>query len=140
MSRIVPLRPWHLRLIEPQQEQALLAAPQLNERFGEAVLAAGQAWACVDSEQVYAAAGFVFDEGQAKAWAILSRTAGARMVTITRAARRIIGSQAKPVQALVRDGFAEGEKWAAMLGFERSVSYFTVGPDGHRYDKWVFNG
>lgn len=140
MTRIVALKPWHLRLLAPQPEQTILAAAQLNERFGEAVLAAGPAWACVDCEHVYAAAGLAEEAGRTVAWAILGGDLSRHMVRITRAARaRLKTLGDRPVEAHIRHGHELGEKWAALLGFERDVFSFSVGPDGLRYDKWVLN-
>lgn len=137
MARIVPLRPWHLRLIEPQQEQAVFAAPQLNEDWGEAMVAAGSAWACVDRERVYAAAGFVFEDWRALAWAIIGHGARQQMVAMTRMARREIARLSLPVETYVRDEFAAGERWAALLGLTRESS--GIGPNGLMYGKWVRN-
>ena len=135
MARIVSLRPWHLRLIEPQAEQIVHAAPQLNEDWGEAMIAAGPAWACVDSDRVYGAGGFVFEDWRAVAWAILGQCAGRQMMAITRAARREIATVTLPVETYVRDGFAAGERWARMLGL--SCSGNEIGPNGLSYGKWV---
>lgn len=135
MARIVRLRPWHLVLIEPQPEQAMHARPQLNEDFGEALLSGGPAWVCCDAEKVYGAAGFVFEEGRALAWAILSRYAGEQMLAITRAARREFENVKAPIEAYVREGFAAGERWASMLGLARAG--VMVGPNGLTYGKWV---
>ena len=137
MARIVSLRPWHLRLIDPQAEQVIHAAPQLNEDFGEAVIAAGPAWACVDGERVYGAGGFVFEDWRAVAWAILGQCAGRQMMAMTRVARREVARITLPIEAYVRDEFAAGERWAKLLGL--SLQSSGVGPNGLMYGKWVRN-
>lgn len=137
MARIVSLRPWHLRLIEPQAEQIVHAAPQLNENFGEAVIAAGPAWACVDGERVYGAGGFVFEDWRAVAWAILGHCAGRQMMAITRVARREVATITLPINAYVRDGWPIGERWAKMLGL--TLSGTEIAPNGLTYGKWVRN-
>lgn len=135
MARIIPLRPWHLRLIDPQDEQIVHAAPQLNEDWGRHMIAAGPAWACVDGERVYGAAGFVFEDWRAVAWAILGQRAGQQMMAITRVARREIARLTLPIEAYVRPGFAAGERWARLLGLTRGAD--EVAPNGLTYGKWV---
>lgn len=139
MSRIVPLRPWHLRLLEPQPEQTLLAAGQLNEWFGAAVLAAGPAWACVDGDHVYGAGGVVADEGRLQAWTILGSAAGQHMTAITRAARRAVEAMPGRVDAHVREGWPASRRWAALIGFIPEGS-IVIGPDGTKHELWVHNG
>ena len=131
---IVPLQPHHLALIEVQPEQAQITVGQLNEKFAEAVIAAGESWACVDGETVHAAAGVVTDEGRTLAWAILGKDAGRHLTAITRKAREVLKRQS--VEVFVRQGHAEGERWARMLGLRLKTASDAIGPDGRTFDLW----
>jgi hypothetical protein len=137
MTRIVPFKPWHLSLVDPQPEQALLVAGHLNDEYGEAFLAAGPAWSCVDLFRVYGCAGFVVEKSQATAWAILGRDIGPHFTLVHRQVARTLANSNFPlVVTAVRHGFDAGERWAAMLGFEREKIAWAAGPDGQDYDLW----
>lgn len=121
-------------MIDVQPEQEKITVGQLNETFASAVIAAGDAWACVDDGRVYAAAGIVTDEGRTLAWAILGKDAGRYLTAITRKAREVLKGQS--VEVFVRQGHAEGERWARMLGLTMKTASAVTAPDGRICDLW----
>jgi hypothetical protein len=92
---------------------------KITEDEAAAMLASGEAWACVRDGQVVGLCGIneEFPGVQGTAWAILSPQIGSSHLTLTRhARRRIAASPLVRVQALARDSEAAEKLWARLCG------------------------
>jgi hypothetical protein len=131
----VPMQEHHVRALVPQRAQAHIP---VEERVKDALGLAqqGQAWAVVSEAGVVCLAGVQPQwGGRAVAWALLSEQAGRSMVALTRAARRYFdGLDYARVEMYVDAGFAEGCRWARLLGFRNETPDGMVGflPNGNR--------
>lgn len=80
--------------------------------------------------------------GRGEAWAIMPRTNGPFMLTVTRAVKRFLRlCPIRRLEAAVEWDFEAGHRWAKMLGFEleapRLKSYFIDGKDAALYARVV---
>lgn len=138
MIQIVPFEPEHADAMDVQIAQRM-TPEERQQAMGESF---GDAWtAMVDGEPVACAGLVPVWFGRAYAWALLSERAGAHMVAITRAVRRALDmGEFRRVEMAVRAGFAEGERWARLLGFSRETpepmrAYLPNGQDAYLYAK-----
>jgi hypothetical protein len=119
---IVPLQEHHVRALTPQQAQA---GQSEAERVHDAMALAqsGSGWALVCEEGVAAIAGVQAQwGGRGVAWCLLSDLAGAHMVPLTRAVRRYLdGLDYARIEMYVDAQFAEGCRWARLLGFKNET-------------------
>jgi hypothetical protein len=63
-------------------------------------------------------------------WTILSVDAAGHLIRLTRKARELLGMCEGHVTAFVREDFAEGHRWAKLLGFEQKAGLFGFMPHG----------
>jgi len=122
MITFEPFKAGHLVHFVPQPAQArehaaLLAAEGLA--FLEQGIALS-AWA--DARCVGAAGLVAVRPHRAVAWAVLSQAAGAYMIPIARKVRRVIlASPFRRVEFTVAVGFAEGQRFAELIGAKQET-------------------
>lgn len=128
---VVPYRPAHLRAMALQPAQAHLG-PLMAEGYAEKCAQGGPAWTgLVDGAPVCCAGFHEFWPGRSEAWAVLGDP-GKAMLRVTRAVRAALEAHpAERIEAYVKAGFGPGERWAALLGFEREARFarFCRGED-----------
>lgn len=114
----VQLQEHHVRSLVPQSAQAGIPT---EDRVADAMALAqaGPAWAVVAEEGVVCLAGVQPQwGGRAVAWALLSESVGRHMLALTRAAVRYFdGLDYGRIEMYVDAEFAEGCRWARLLGF-----------------------
>lgn len=120
MITIVPMTEAHVRAIEPQEQQC---GDGEAERVRIAMMQAdlGPCWAALSSNGVVLAIAGVTEawEGRGIAWSVLSRHCGPHLLALTRTVRRYLdGMDYARLEMYVDAQFAEGCRWAQMLGFE----------------------
>jgi hypothetical protein len=124
---IIDFDPKHLAAIKPQLAQA--------HEFNPESLASptGLAWSAMDGDKPIACAGLVeVWGGRAYAWAILSQDAGPYMRWLTREIRfRLARAPFQRVEMAVDASFANGCRWAEMLGFSMEGLGRKYLPNGH---------
>ena len=124
---IVPFDAWHLAAITPQEAQA-------HEYAADSLASpVGFAWTALDGKNPIACAGLVeIWQGRAYAWAMLSRDAGPHMRWLTREIRfRLSRAHFQRVEMAVDASFANGCRWAEMLGFSMEGLGRKYLPNGH---------
>lgn len=128
---VVPYKPEHLLSMVFQPSQEYLRA-YLTPEIAEAV-ASHEAFSGVAGDRVIGCAGLVkVWEGRALAWAYLSNEASRHMLGITRATRHFLDVFGpRRVEMAVDLEFAEGHRWANMLGFSLEAGRMkSYRPDG----------
>lgn len=116
---IVPFQVEHLKRINLQSSQ-MDAFVRLGDAE-EAYLNASQyAFTALDGDEVVACAGIVdIWQGRGQAWALMSDSIGVRFVKVHRAVKRALDLyEHRRVEMIVDADFAEGLKWAELLGFK----------------------
>lgn len=129
---IVPFQPEHLNRILLQPSQIALQPELAKADYGPSLLAAGPCYSAVAGDEVIASAGFYPQwDGRAIVWALVSANAGRHFVKLHRAVLRSFEIHPfRRVETCVLAGFAEGCRWAEMLGFEREGFMRAYAPDG----------
>lgn len=128
---VVDFEQAHIRLIRPQSAQQ--EETEIQQEAPE-----GQAWTALVDGRPIACAGFVLVwEGRAYAWALIDKDAGPYMLQITRVIRKhLAASGFRRVEMAVDRSFADGRRWAQMLGFECEGLARAYLPNGH--DAWIY--
>lgn len=132
MIELIPLQSHHMRLLRPQDAQAHEVTPQqLNVPIG-------QSWTAIADGLPMCCGGLIpIWEGRAYAWALLDRDAGPHLMSLTRAIRSLLDQSGwRRIEMTVDASFAEGERWARLLGFRRECLAAKFLPDGR--DAWVY--
>lgn len=137
---VVPYQPGHLEELVIQPRQAYLRAwitPEVAK-----TVAQSPAYTALDEHGDVIGCGGVVPvwEGRALAWSFLGDTAREHMVSITRAVRRFLDMQPqRRIEITVDLDFAEGHRWARMLGFKldagRLKGYLPNGGDVSLYSR-----
>jgi hypothetical protein len=105
--------------------------------------ASGPAWAVVAGDEVLAIGGLQIPwPGRARAWSLISRDADIkRWPFLVLSARRMLRQARwlgiKRIEAVIRTGWAPGERLARLLDFEEETNMPYWGPDGGDYTQWV---
>lgn len=76
-------------------------------------------------------------EGRYVLWAMLSKDACKHMLAITRAARRALELCEGRLEAVVRSDFAQGHRWAQLVGLKFHHHEEMFLPDGSDADVYV---
>ena len=135
---VVPYRPEHLTLMRVQPAQAYMR-PFIEVGDYADALAASPAYTGMIGEQPVVCAGIILQwEGRAFAWALVSEDCCAHLFAATRAVARFLALRdERRIETTVRSDFAEGARWARMLGFEREGKMRAYSPDGRDYDLYA---
>lgn len=128
---IVPYIPAHLAALQIQPEQAKLVG-FVPADYATWLGDVGPAFTAVDDAGVVAVLGVAEEwEGRAQCWALLSAHAGRHLVALTRAVRAYFATTGyRRIEAQTPEGFAEGQRWLRLLGFEAEGLMRNYYPDG----------
>jgi len=136
--RVEPYEPEHLATMRIQNAQRNVL-PTLHDQVG--MLESLPAVTIFDGDITVACVGaFEFWPGRAMVWSYLSEDARSRLLGLTRIIRRLMEHyDRRRLECEVAFDFAEGHRWARLLGFEvdapRMRSYFPDGGDCTLYSK-----
>lgn len=137
--RIVPFEPDHLNRLLLQPSQAIMQPTLSKPEYAESLYKAGPAYSLVDGDAVYASMGLIPQwEGRAVAWGLISAEAGQHFIKIHKAVRRTMTIHPyRRIETAVACDFAQGHRWATMLGFEREGRMRAYTPDGRDCDLYA---
>lgn len=133
---IVPYTRDHLLAIRVQPAQAD-AAPWITPEIAVELEGPNSWTVLVNGDPVFCGGAWDLWNDRALVWSILSKGAGPVMPRITRGVVRYL--QMLPhrrVEAYVDAGFAQGARWASLLGFTREATlraFLPNGNDAHLY-------
>lgn len=131
-------QPADLFAIAVQEAQAEARSIISTPGYGEALAKAGPSFTATCNGEVVACAGVITQwPGNARAWAILSESAGKCMLTLTRAIRTWLRFHNDGrIDCAVQCDFAESVRWARLLGFELEGTMRAYTPE--RRDCFLF--
>jgi hypothetical protein len=124
-----PFIPEHLErlVIQPAQVTEIgILTPAIA-----AALTQQDAWTFLDREEVLLCGGIVKHGRESVLWAAMSAEVGARLIGLTRIAKRYLALNSMHIETGVRIGFTNGCRWAELLGFKRD------GFDGSEHYRYV---
>lgn len=114
-----PCKIEHIRLIEPQEGSAMEKGAFLMPEYSHMVDNSFAISAWVGLRCIGAAGILPIYSGRSIAWAFMSKESGKYMRQITRKVRAALDMDPTPrIEMLVNADFADGHRWAKMLGFE----------------------
>jgi hypothetical protein len=129
-----------LERIVPQPEQAAEWAAITAEQARASELS-GEGWSIfVGLHPVACAVLSEISDGRAAIWAILSVDAGPHMLRALRVSRRMFEqSNFRRIEAVVLTGFAAGDRWMRILGFQLETPHgmAAFGPNGEAYSLYA---
>lgn len=140
--RIIPFKPPHLSQVSPQAVQGT-GRHDFDKETADGLALPGLAFSATSEGAIVGCAGIVpLWPGVAHAWAVLSDSALAEPVTLTRAVLRELARieckcELHRIQATVADGHIAGRQWLAWLGFEAEGLMPNYGPGGCG-DYWLY--
>lgn len=128
--------------LQPAQEYLYAMTTEATGEAVEAALHAGLGWAytALDTDGTVLGCGGVLVQWQGRglAWSYISCVGGAKFVAVHRAVKRFFDvCHLHRIEATVDEGFEEGHRWMAMLGFELETRDEYGGPKpmrGYRPD------
>lgn len=114
----MPFKLEHLKKIKLQKAQGGIL--ENIEPYAAFVEQSDFGFTAMDGDEVVACAGIIkMWEGRGHAWALMSDSIGHRFVQLHRAVKRGLAmTNFKRIEMVVDADFAEGLKWAHMLGFK----------------------
>lgn len=107
MIEEIQFQPWHLDVIETQDAQKGVGT------FGDT----GIAFTLIDGRILACYGAIKIWEGRWAAWAVLSRYARERMLSVTRHVKNVMPQADGRLEIIVESDFKEGLRWAKMLGY-----------------------
>lgn len=135
---IVPFMPWHYEWLIAARKSAERWPVRLNSSTLEGIAAANTWTAVVDGQPVAVAGTVKKWEGRHLAWAYIGDDCGPHMAWITRAVLRNLATIKGRLELTVRADFAEGHRWARLLGFKVETPCLEkFGPDGADHTGYV---
>jgi len=136
---IVAMQQDHLRRLDLQEAQSFFGTMMNDPEYLAGLVSGGPAYTLLGGNEVLACAGIVPQwQNRAMAWALVGKNAGRAMVALHRAVLRCFEIHPhKRIETTVASKFAEGHRWARMLGFEREGTMTAFAPDGADYDLYA---
>lgn len=139
---VVPFIPVHLEGFVAQKEQGLVNKYMLSEDYIDVITNYGPAFTgLVSGVPVIVSGVLQVHPHIGMAWAILSEECRNHLLPATRAVASFLeGYKMSRIETAVKRDFAQGHRWAKMLGFEnetpeRGMRNFTE--DGETYDLYA---
>lgn len=126
MIEIVPLKLWHLQMINVQSMQKELH-DMITPETARNIVNNCNGYTAVDGEEVLAIAGLVdCGEGRAHAWSYISQDVGRRLLTVAKAmGEHLNNATYRRVEMAVDCDFPQAHRLARILGFSKECDRMT---------------
>lgn len=135
--KIVPFEPSHLVGIDLQEWQSEITG-ELSPGYATSLASAGPAFTGIDGDVVVFCGGCAkMWEGRHIVWSMLSKCSARHLISITRAAKRLIEMQSGRIEAIIRSDFDQGHRWARMCGLSFHHHEERFLPNGRDADIYV---
>lgn len=135
---VVPFKRWHYDWLVQAGSPAEGKTIRVDD-YTLTTLEEANSWTGVVDGEVIACAGTMQQwKGRHFAWAYLSKDAGPHLLWITRQVREKIKDVEGRIEFTVRKDFADGHKWARLLGFKVETPLLEkFGPYGEDHVGYV---
>lgn len=136
---VVPFEAGHLRLLALQESQAAFMPLLSNEKYAISLEKEGSAFSAFVGDEIIAALGIIPQwENRAVAWGLIGNGAREHFVPLTKAIIRfLVLTPYRRIETSVDCDFAEGHRWARLMGFENEGRMRAFTPDGRDCDLYA---
>lgn len=136
---VLPFEPSHLRSLLLQPSQVLMQPTLMKEGYAESLHRGGPAFSASVDGEIIAALGIIPQwENRAIAWGLIGSEARRHLLAIHRAVERFLEmSEYRRIETSVATQFAEGHRWARLLGFVNEGTMRAYTPDGRDCDLYA---
>lgn len=136
---VLPFEPEHLDELELQQSQLSLQPIISDSKYGYSLKKAGPAFSAQVDGEIIASLGIIPQwEHRAIAWGLIGARANRHLLSVHKAVERFLKmSEYRRIETSVATNFAEGHRWARMLGFEREGTMRAYTPEGFDCDLYA---
>lgn len=136
---VLPFEPEHLDRLELQSAQLGIQPIFDDPRYALSLQKAGPAFSAEVDGEIIAALGIIPQwQNRAIAWGLIGKKARRHLLAVHRAVDRfLVMSEYRRIETSVATNFAEGHRWARMLGFEREGTMRAYTPDGFDCDLYA---
>lgn len=137
--RIEAFKPQHLENLILQESQIMLQPLLADADYRESLFTAGPAYSAIVGDVVIASLGIIPQwENRATAWGLISNAAGKHFIGVTKAIKRFLELQDyRRIETPVTTNFAEGHRWAQLLGFQNEGTMRCYTPWGEDCDLYA---
>lgn len=136
---VIPFEAEHLQLLKLQESQAMIQPLMTDMEYAVSLQTRGPAFSAMVDGEIIAAAGLLPQwENRAVAWALIGENARRHFVRLTKSMVRYFDfAEFNRLETAVKTDFAEGHRWARMMGFVREGTMRGYAPDGCDYDLYA---
>jgi hypothetical protein len=137
--KVIPYTPEHLKLLDLQQGQSEFRVYLGSDKYAQWLADVGPAYSGFVGDEMIACAGFVPQhENRAIVWALVGSNAAKHFLAIHRAVLKALNAHPyRRVETVVKTGFAEGARWAEMLGMQYEGTMRKHGLNGEDFDLYA---
>jgi len=141
---IIPMMPIHVEDMTLQPGQMDMAEIISEEGYSDWLASIPNSYSLMKDGECLACGGIIeqFD-GRALAWALISnKLNGTDLILVTKLVKRELAKyNYKRIEAIVRDGFEQGHRWARLLGFrcetpDGMLNWFNDGAKAYLYARY----
>lgn len=138
MMYVIPYRHYHIAALAIQEAQSYMTEI-VKPDYAKALEVAGPAYTVMDGPNVLACAGLAECwETRAQAWTILGAVSGIKFVRLHKMVSRFLDMQSYTrIEMTVDHDFAQGHRWAKLLGFEWEGLMRKYNPTGKDCDLYA---
>lgn len=139
MIRVEPFHPSDLQQLLLQPQQAFMRSAFGDPSYGESLAQYPSFTAWSASGKVIGCGGAIEQwENRAQVWALLAVDSGREFVAIHRAVAAFLDSLPyRRIETTVDSGFYQGQRWAALLGFDYEGTARKYTPNGKDSDYYA---
>ena len=136
---VVPFEADHLSELLLQESQMMLQPMMKDVKYGLSLEKSGPAFSAVVDGEIIAALGILPQwTNRAIAWGLIGEKAPQHFLSLHKAVSRFLKlSEYRRIETSVASNFAEGHRWAQMLGFENEGTMKAFAPDGSDCDLYA---
>ena len=136
---VLPFEPEHLTALRLQPMQTAISDMLSDPKYSRSLQQAGPAFSAMVDGEIIAALGIIPQwQNRAIAWGLIGANANRHLLGVHRAVDRFLKlTEYRRIETSVATNFAEGHRWAQMLGFKREGTMTAFTPDGRDCDLYA---
>jgi len=136
---VVPFEPEHVERLQLQYAQLSALDVLAKPGYAASLKKAGPAFSAMVDDEIIASLGVIPQwTNRAVAWGLVGEKANRHLLAVHRAVTRFLDmTEYRRIETSVATQFAEGHRWARMLGFVNEGTMRAFTPDGRDCDLYA---